>query len=121
MVQSARIRQRSARWRGIRFSRGRILTLQVPIWRGEMADQAPEIKVKLTAEDTGVAAAIKSLGDRLSELKTQSKDTSASFVNLKSAFDSLIASAVVYKIVEFGKEVFTASLTVDPMPQQTAA
>ncbi len=84
-----------------------------------MADQAPEIKVKLTAEDTGVAAAIKSLGDRLSELKTQSKDTSASFVNLKSAFDSLIASAVVYKIVEFGKEVFTASVNVERMSQKT--
>ena len=33
-----------------------------------MAD-APEVKVKLTAEDTGVAAAIKELGNQLKGLK----------------------------------------------------
>lgn len=84
-----------------------------------MADQAPEVKVKLTAEDTGVAAAIKSLGDRLSELKTQSKDTTSSFGELKNVLGSLVSAAAVYKLVEFGKEVFNTTVSIERMSQRT--
>jgi hypothetical protein len=84
-----------------------------------MADSAPEVKIKLTAEDTGVANAIKALGTQLQTLKTQSKETADSFAGLTGAFDKLIASAVVLKIAEFGKEVFTASVNVERMSQKT--
>ena len=43
-----------------------------------MADTAPEIKVRLTAEDTGVSAAIKELGNQLKNLKRQEDETSQS-------------------------------------------
>jgi hypothetical protein len=47
-----------------------------------MADAAPEIKVKLTAEDTGVAAAIKELGAQLKTLKKQEDETAQSARNM---------------------------------------
>lgn len=84
-----------------------------------MADQAPEIKVKLTAEDTGVAAAIKSLGDRLSELKTKSTETTNSFGGLKGVLDKLIGAEVIYKVVEFGKEVFNTTVQIERLSQRT--
>jgi hypothetical protein len=43
-----------------------------------MADVAPEIKVKLTAEDTGVAAAIRELGVQLNQLKRTQDDVGGS-------------------------------------------
>lgn len=84
-----------------------------------MADEAPKVKIAITAEDTGVASAIKALGDQLKELKTQSKDTKSELADLSGVFDKLIASAVVLKVVEFGKEVFNASVNVERMAQKT--
>src|SRR5260370_14497628 len=43
-----------------------------------MADAAPEIKVRLTAEGTGVAAASKELGNQLKPLKRQEDETTQS-------------------------------------------
>jgi hypothetical protein len=43
-----------------------------------MSDQAPEIKVKLTAEDTGVAAAIRELSTQLNQLKRTQDDVGGS-------------------------------------------
>lgn len=80
---------------------------------------APQIKVSLTAEDTGVAAAIKALGDRLAELRQQQKQTADSALDLKGVFDKLISAEIVYKIVEFGKEVFNATVNVERMSQRT--
>jgi len=70
-----------------------------------MGDQAPEIRVTLTAEDKGVSAAIKELGNQLSQLKQKQNEVADSSLNLKSAFDAVISSAVVLKVIEFGKEV----------------
>ena len=84
-----------------------------------MADQAPEVKVKLTAEDTGVAAAIKALGSQLQDLKKQGSDANAVLGQLSSAFETIISAAAVAKIVEFGEEVFNASVNVERMSQKT--
>lgn len=85
-----------------------------------MAD-APEIKVKLTAEDTGVSAAIKELGNQLKNLKSQQEDTASSSLNLSSALQTLAASAVLYKIAAFGKEVFDAGVQIAKTSQITGA
>lgn len=84
-----------------------------------MADQAPEVKVKLTAEDTGVAAAIKALGTQLQDIKTKSKDTAGGLSELGDAFDKLISAEIVLKVVEFGKEVFNTSVQIERMSQKT--
>ncbi len=84
-----------------------------------MTDTAPQIRVTLTAEDKGVSAAIKELGNQLSQLKQKQNEVAESSFNLKSAFDAVIASAVVLKIVEFGKEVFKTSLEIDRLAQKT--
>lgn len=80
---------------------------------------APEVKVILTAEDQGVAAAIKELGNQLSQLKSKQDSTAGSAVNLANAFKAIVASAIVLKVVEFGKEVFNASVNVERMSQRT--
>jgi hypothetical protein len=77
-----------------------------------VADTAPEIKVILTGEDRGVAAAIKELGNQLSTLKQKEQEVAESSFNLAGAFQALVASAVVLKLAEFGKEVFTTSLNM---------
>ena len=48
--------------------------------------EAPEIKVKLTAEDAGVSAAIKELGAQLKDLKRQDDETARSADGMASAF-----------------------------------
>src|SRR5208283_3680467 len=48
--------------------------------------EAPEIKVRLTAEDTGVSAAIKELGAQLKDLKRQDDETARSADGLASSF-----------------------------------
>ena len=40
--------------------------------------ESPEIKVRLTSEDTGVAAAIRQLGEQLKTLKSQQQDLASS-------------------------------------------
>lgn len=84
-----------------------------------MADQAPEIKVKITGEDAGVAAAIRALGDQLTQLKQKTKEVEGGTLDLKAAFETLIASEVVLKVVEFGKEVFNATVQIERMSQKT--
>lgn len=84
-----------------------------------MSDTAPEIKVTLTAEDKGVAAAIKELGNQLSALKQKQNEVAESSLNLKGAFDAVISSAIVLKVIEFGKEVFQTSLQIDRLSQRT--
>lgn len=85
-----------------------------------MAD-APEIKVKLTAEDTGVAAAIKELGSNLKNLKKTQDSTAASSLNLAKAFQGLAAGAIAYKILAFGKSVFDAGVQIAKTAQITGA
>ena len=81
---------------------------------GDMTDTAPEIKVTLTAEDRGVAAAIKELGNQLSQLKQKQQEVAESSILLKNAFDAVIPSAVILKVVEFGQEVLqTSSTSID--------
>jgi hypothetical protein len=77
-----------------------------------MADTAPEIKVVLTGEDRGVSAAIKELGNQLSTLKQKEQEVAESSFNLAGAFQALVASAVVLKLAEFGKEVFQTNLNI---------
>lgn len=84
-----------------------------------MADQAPEIKVKITGEDAGVAAAIRALGDQLTQLKQKTKEVEGGTLDLKAAFETLIASEVVLKVVEFGKEVFNTTVQIERMSQKT--
>jgi hypothetical protein len=84
-----------------------------------MTDTAPEIKVTLTAEDRGVAAAIKELGNQLSQLKQKQQEVAESSISLKNAFDAVISSAVILKVVEFGKEVLQTSLNIDRLSQKT--
>src|SRR5208282_2633328 len=47
---------------------------------------APEIKVRLTAEDTGVSAAIKELSVQLKDLKRQDDETAVSADRMAGAF-----------------------------------
>jgi len=84
-----------------------------------MADQAPEIKIKITGEDTGVAAAIKELSNQLSGLKQKTKEVEGATLDLKAAFQTLIASEVVLKVVEFGKEVYNTTLNIERMSERT--
>src|ERR1700736_4837226 len=74
-----------------------------------MAD-APEIKVKLTAEDTGVSAAIKELTSHLKNLKKQQDDTATSGFSLAKAFQG---------IAEFGKEAFGSAINIGKMADKT--
>jgi hypothetical protein len=84
-----------------------------------VADQAPEIKVKITGEDTGVAAAIKELGNQLSGLKQKSQETGVSFEQLKGALEKIITAELIFKVVEFGKEVYNTTLNIERMSQRT--
>ncbi len=84
-----------------------------------MADQAPEVKIKVTAEDQGVAAAIKALGDQLKDLKNQAKDTKSELGDLSGVLDKVISAELVYKVAEFGKEVFEATVNIERMSQKT--
>src|SRR5579872_7512045 len=86
-----------------------------------MAGDAPEVKVKLTAEDTGVAAAIKELGSNLKNLKKSQDETAASSLNLSKAFQGLAAGAIAYKILAFGKSVFDAGVQIAKTAQITGA
>jgi hypothetical protein len=83
-----------------------------------MAD-APEIKVKLTAEDTGVASAIRSLSDRLKELKKTQDETTSSAEGLKKAFDKIAGIGAAIGIEEFGRKAFNAAVEVGKMSDKT--
>src|ERR1700730_8481111 len=83
-----------------------------------MAD-APEVQIKITAEDQGVAAAIRSLTTQLQQLKEKEKETAESSLDLKEAFVGLLEILAVEKLVEFGKEVFEAGIKIARMAQIT--
>ena len=72
---------------------------------------APEIKVKLTAEDTGVSAAIKELTSQLKNLKKQQDETASSGISLSRAFEGIAAAGALLKIGEIGKEALTPRST----------
>ncbi|MGH9745119.1 MAG: hypothetical protein ACRD59_03275, partial [Candidatus Acidiferrales bacterium] len=83
-----------------------------------MAD-APEIKVKLTAEDTGVSAAIKELGAQLKNLKKQQDDTAASSFSLAKAFQGIVAAGAGIALVKFGKDAFDSAVNIGKMSDKT--
>jgi hypothetical protein len=80
---------------------------------------APEVKIKLTAEDSGVAAAIKQLTSQLQTLKSKEAEVADSTLDLKEAFTGLIEVLAVEKILEFGKEVFDAGVKIARLAQVT--
>lgn len=83
-----------------------------------MAD-APEIKVKLTAEDTGVSAAIKELTSQLKNLKKQQDETASSGFTLKRAFDGIVAGAAAIEFGRIGKEAFDSAVNIGKMADKT--
>jgi hypothetical protein len=83
-----------------------------------MAD-APEIKVKLTAEDTGVSAAIKELTSQLKTLKKQQDETAASGLSLKNAFAGIVAAAGAIEFGRIGKDAFDSAVNIGKMADKT--
>src|SRR6266403_428221 len=83
-----------------------------------MAD-APEVKVKITAEDQGVAQAIKQLTAQLQTLKDQEKETADASLSLKNAFTGILEVLAVEKLAEFGKEVFDTTTKILKLSQVT--
>lgn len=82
---------------------------------------APEIKVKLTAEDQGVSAAIKELTSQLKNLKKQQDETAGSGLSLKRAFEGIAVGAAAFKLIEFGKSVFESATQIARASQITGA
>jgi hypothetical protein len=80
---------------------------------------APEIKVKLTAEDTGVSAAIKELGAQLKNLKKQQDETAASGLSLASAFKSIAAAGGAIEIAKFGRDAFESAVNIGKLSDKT--
>jgi hypothetical protein len=80
---------------------------------------APEIKVKLTAEDTGVSAAIKELTGQLKNLKKQQDETASSGISLKNAFSGIAAAAVAIGLARIGKEAFDSAVDIGKMADKT--
>src|SRR5579862_5118446 len=83
-----------------------------------MAD-APEIKVKLTAEDAGVASAIKELGNQLKNLKKQQDDTASSSISLSKALSGIASAAAVIGFGAIGKEAFDSAVGIGKMADKT--
>jgi hypothetical protein len=83
-----------------------------------MAD-APEVKVKFTAEDTGVAAAIKELGNQLKNLKKQEDDAASGASALSRAFSGIAAAGAVLGIAKIGKDAFDSAVGISKMADKT--
>lgn len=83
-----------------------------------MAD-APEIKVKLTAEDTGVSAAIKELTSQLKNLKKSQDETAASGFSLANAFKGIVAAAGTIELARIGKDAFDSAVNIGKMADKT--
>jgi hypothetical protein len=81
--------------------------------------EAPEIKVKLTAEDTGVAAAIKELTGQLKTLKTQQEETAASGFTLAKAFQGIVAAGALIKFGQIGRDAFESAINIGKMADKT--
>ncbi len=82
---------------------------------------APEIKVKLTAEDQGVSAAIKELGAQLKNLKKQQDDVASSASGMSAAFKGLLSAIAIEKLLSFSKEVLSAGTSIARASQITGA
>jgi hypothetical protein len=83
-----------------------------------MAD-APEIKVKITAEDAGVSAAIKELTSQLKNLKKQQDETAGSGLSLKKAFEGIVLAAGALELGRIGKEAFDSAIDIGKMADKT--
>jgi hypothetical protein len=80
---------------------------------------APEIKVKLTAEDTGVSAAIKELTSQLKTLKSQQDSTASSSLSLSNAFNGIASAAALIGLARIGKEAFDSAINIGKMADKT--
>jgi hypothetical protein len=80
---------------------------------------APEIKVKLTAEDTGVSAAIKELTSQLKTLKKQQDETAGSGLSLAKAFEGIAAAGALLEFGRIGKEAFDSAVNIGKMADKT--
>jgi hypothetical protein len=80
---------------------------------------APEIKVRLTAEDTGVAAAIRQLGLELKNLKASEQQAAEGAFTLGKAFEALAIVEVARKIEELGREAFDSAINIGKMADKT--
>jgi hypothetical protein len=80
---------------------------------------APEIKVKLTAEDQGVSAAIKELTSQLKTLKKQQDETATSGFSLAKAFQGIAAGAALIGLARIGKEAFDSAINIGKMADKT--
>jgi hypothetical protein len=84
-----------------------------------MSDQNPQIKVTLTAEDTGVASAIRQLGQELKNLKKNEQEAAEGALSLSKAFEGLVAIGGLLKLEEIGKEAFNAAVDIGKMAEKT--
>jgi hypothetical protein len=80
---------------------------------------SPEVKVRLTAEDQGVAAAIKELGAQLTNLKSRQDETATSGLNLSKAFQGIAAAAATIRLASFAKEAFDSAVNIGKMADKT--
>lgn len=80
---------------------------------------APEIKVKLTAEDNGVAAAIRALSDRLKDLKKQQDSVAGSAELMSKAFSKIAGIGAAIGIEEFGRAAFNSAVDIGKMSDKT--
>jgi hypothetical protein len=84
-----------------------------------MSDQNPQIKVTLTAEDSGVSAAIRQLGQELKNLKKNEQEAAEGAISLSKAFEGLVAIGGLLKLEEIGKEAFNAAIDIGKMAEKT--
>jgi hypothetical protein len=80
---------------------------------------APEIKVKLTAEDTGVSAAIKELGSQLKNLKKSEDEAAGGASNLAKAFQGIAAAGALLGFAKIGKDAFDSAVGISHMADKT--
>src|ERR1700719_2525612 len=81
--------------------------------------ETPEVKVRLTAEDTGVSAAIRQLGQELKTLKVREQEAAEGAFSLTRAFEGLVAIGGVLKLEEIGREAFNAAVDISKMSDKT--
>lgn len=84
-----------------------------------MPDNAPDVRLQVTAEEQGVASAISSLSAQLKELAGQEKATEESSLNLSEALEGILEVLAVEKIIEFGKEVFDSATAISLLSDKT--
>jgi hypothetical protein len=72
----------------------------------------PEVKVVITGEDRGVAAAIKELSSQLKSLKSTQQEVAESSLSLSSAMEGFGAIVAGLKIIEFAKDIVTSATSM---------